>query len=238
MARACVVIPTYNERENLPRLVPQILEQSPDLEILVVDDASPDGTGELADDLAAAHTRVHVLHRPAKLGLGTAYVAGFGWALERDYDVVFEMDADFSHDPRHLTEFLARVRDYDLVLGSRYLNGVTVVNWPMKRLLLSYLANAYARFVTGIRLSDLTGGFRCYRRQVLEAIDLADVHSSGYAFQIEMTYRVVRKGFRVGEMPILFVDRNVGASKMSRKIVWEAVGVVWRLRLWDMTGRI
>ena len=239
MPRACVIIPTYNERENLPRLVPSVLEQSPEIDVLIVDDASPDGTGALADEIAARSPgRVHVIHRPGKRGLGTAYVTGFRWALERDYEVLFEMDADFSHDPNHLPEFLEHIRQFDVVLGSRYLNGVTVVNWPMHRLLLSYMANAYARLITCIRVTDLTGGYRCYRRRVLEAVDLDAVRSSGYAFQIEMTYRAARKGFRIGEMPIIFVDRNVGASKMSKRIVWEAAWMVWRLRLLRLLGRI
>jgi dolichol-phosphate mannosyltransferase len=239
MPRVCVIIPTYNERENLPRLVPNVLEQSPDIDVLIVDDASPDGTGALADEVAARSPgRVHVIHRPGKLGLGTAYVTGFRWALERNYEIVFEMDADFSHDPNHLPQFLEHIRQFDVVLGSRYLNGVTVVNWSMHRLLLSYMANAYARLITGIRVTDLTGGYRCYRRRVLEAMDLDAVRSSGYAFQIEMTYRAARKGFRIGEMPIIFVDRNVGASKMSRRIVWEAAWMVWRLRLLSLLGRI
>jgi dolichol-phosphate mannosyltransferase len=239
MSRALAVIPTYNERENLPRLVPDVLAQSAELDVLIVDDASPDGTGDLADELAARHPeRVHVLHRGGKLGLGTAYVAGFRWALERGYGFVFEMDADFSHDPRHIPEFLALTRNAGLVLGSRYLRGVTVVNWPMKRLILSWLANAYARAVTGVRASDLTTGFRCYRREVLESIDLDAVRSSGYAFQIEMAVRAARRGFRIAEMPIIFVDRNVGVSKMSKRIVWEAVWMVWRLRLLSVTGRL
>ncbi len=239
MSRVCVIIPTYNERENLPRLVPSVLEQSPEIDVLIVDDASPDGTGALADEIAARSPgRVHVIHRSGKLGLGTAYVTGFRWALERDYEILFEMDADFSHDPNHLPQFLEHIRQFDVVLGSRYLNGVTVVNWSMHRLLLSYLANAYARRITGIRVTDLTGGYRCYRRRVLEAVDLDAVRSSGYAFQIEMTYRAARRGFRIGEMPIIFVDRNVGASKMSRRIVWEAVWMVWRLRLLSLLGRI
>ena len=238
MAKALVIIPTYNESENLPPLIPQVLEQSEEIDVLIVDDGSPDGTGALADEIAAAEERVHVIHRPGKLGLGTAYVTGFRWALERSYGVVFEMDADFSHDPGHLGEFLDLVRDYDVVLGSRYLGGVTVVNWPMKRLVLSYVANAYARFATGIRVSDMTGGFRCYRREVLEGIDFASVRSSGYAFQIEMIYRAARKGFRIGEMPIIFVDRNVGMSKMSKRIVWEAAWRVWKLRLSGLLGQI
>jgi dolichol-phosphate mannosyltransferase len=239
MSRAVAVIPTYNERENLPRLVPDVLEQSPGLDVLIVDDASPDGTGRLADELAERHPgRVHVLHRGAKLGLGTAYVAGFRWALERGYELVFEMDADFSHDPAHLPQFLGLARAADLVLGSRYLRGVTVVNWPMKRLILSWLANAYARWVTGVRASDLTTGFRCYRREVLESVDLDAVRSTGYAFQIEMAFRAVRKGFRIAETPIIFVDRNVGVSKMSKRIVWEAAWMVWRLRALALAGRL
>ena len=239
MTRAVTVIPTYNERENLPRLVPDVLEQSPGLDVLIVDDASPDGTGRLADELAARHPgRVHVLHRGGKLGLGTAYVAGFRWALERGYGLVFEMDADFSHDPAHLPQFLALAREADLVLGSRYLRGVTVVNWPMKRLILSWLANAYARWVTGVRVSDLTTGFRCYRGEVLECVDLDAVRSTGYAFQIEMAFRAVRKGFRIAETPIIFVDRNVGVSKMSKRIVWEAAWMVWRLRALALAGRL
>ncbi|MGH7427259.1 MAG: polyprenol monophosphomannose synthase, partial [Candidatus Methylomirabilaceae bacterium] len=201
--KALVVIPTYNEASNLPTLVPQVLAQDPRLEILVVDDNSPDGTGPLADALAGANPRVHVLHREAKLGLGTAYLTGFRWALERRYDYVFEMDADFSHDPAHLKEFLKAAANADLVLGSRYLGGrVTVVNWPIGRLMLSYWANVYARWVTGLRIWDLTGGFKCFHRRVLEALDLSQVRSNGYAFQIEMSVRAWRKGFRLAEVPI------------------------------------
>ncbi|MGH7613393.1 MAG: polyprenol monophosphomannose synthase [Gemmatimonadales bacterium] len=237
--KALVVIPTYNEASNLPTLVPQVLAQDPRLEILVVDDNSPDGTGPLADALAGANPRVHVLHREAKLGLGTAYLTGFRWALERRYDYVFEMDADFSHDPAHLKEFLKAAANADLVLGSRYLGGrVTVVNWPIGRLMLSYWANVYARWVTGLRIWDLTGGFKCFHRRVLEALDLSQVRSNGYAFQIEMSVRAWRKGFRLAEVPIVFVDRTVGQSKMNRKIVREAIWVVPRLRLMAWFGRI
>jgi dolichol-phosphate mannosyltransferase len=237
--RALVIIPTYDEAANLQLIVPRVLEQDGRLEVLVVDDNSPDGTGEIADRLAASDARVHVLHRAGKLGLGTAYVAGFKWALERGYDFVFEMDADFSHDPKHLPEFLAAARDADLVLGSRYLHGkVAVVNWPMGRLLLSYFANIYARVVTGLKVFDATGGFKCFRRRVLETIDLAEVRSNGYAFQIEMSFRASREGFRIVEIPILFVDRTDGTSKMSGKIVREAIWMVWRLRLWAILGRI
>lgn len=237
--RGVVVIPTYNERENLPRLVPQVLEQDPRLEVLIIDDASPDGTGRIADDLAVADPRVHVLHREGKLGLGTAYLTGFRWALERDYAYVFEMDADFSHDPAHLPQFLEAIRDADVVLGSRYLEGrVTVVNWPITRLLLSYGANIYARLVTGLPIADATGGYKCFRREVLEAIDLDRIESEGYAFQIEITLRAWKKGFRIEEIPIVFTDRDVGESKMSRRIIWEAVWKVWKLRFLDLFGKL
>ena len=233
------MIPTYNESMNLPTLIPEVLRQDPRLEILVVDDNSPDGTGRMADEMAAGNPRVHVLHRPGKQGLGTAYLAGFRWALERTYELVFEMDADFSHDPAHLKEFLKASADADLVLGSRYLGGrVTVVNWPMGRLLLSYFANVYARQVTGLAIWDLTGGFKCFRRRVLEAIDLSAVRSNGYAFQIEMTFRSWRKQFRLKEIPITFVDRTEGQSKMNKAIVREAVWVVPRLRWMAIRGRI
>jgi dolichol-phosphate mannosyltransferase len=237
--RALVVVPTYNERENLPRLVPLILEQDPRLEVLIIDDASPDGTGHLADQLAAEEPRLRVLHREGKLGLGTAYIAGFRWALERDYDVVFEMDADFSHDPAHLPQFLAAIREFDVVLGSRYLHGrVTVVNWPMPRLLLSYAANIYARWVTGLPVSDATGGYKCFRRRVLEEVQLERIGSEGYSFQIEINLRAWRKGFSLGEIPIVFADRNIGESKMSKRIVVEAVWRVWVLRALHLLGRL
>jgi dolichol-phosphate mannosyltransferase len=237
--RALVVIPTYNEVGNLAPLVGQVLAQDPRLDILVVDDGSPDGTGALADALAAKEPRMQVLHRAGKLGLGTAYIMGFRWALERGYDYVFEMDADFSHDPAHLKEFLKAVIEADLVIGSRYLGGrVTVVNWPMGRLLLSYCANIYARWLTGLHIWDLTGGFKCFRRRVLEGIDLSRVRSNGYGFQIEMSVRAWRKGFTVREIPIVFVDRTEGQSKMNRAIVREAVWLVPRLRLMAWFGRI
>lgn len=237
--RALVVIPTYNEAPNLANIVPQVLAQDPRLEVLVVDDGSPDGTGQVADRLAQQSPRVHALHRQSKLGLGTAYIAGFRWALERGYDYVFEMDADFSHDPAHLPAFLKAAADADLVLGSRYLGGrVTVVNWPMGRLMLSYWANVYARWVTGLRIWDLTGGFKCFRSRVLQAIDLSRVRSNGYAFQIEMSVRAWRKGFKLAEVPIVFVDRTEGQSKMNRRIVREAIWMVPRLRLQAWFGRI
>jgi dolichol-phosphate mannosyltransferase len=229
--RVLVVVPTYNERVNVPLIVPAILGQDPRIDVLVVDDNSPDGTGELADRLAAENPRVHVLHRGQKEGLGKAYIAGFRWALDHGYDLVFEMDADFSHDPRFLPTFLDAIQDADLVIGSRYKTGVNVINWPISRLLLSLGANQYARLVTGLPLADSTGGFKCFRRQVLEAIPLDRVRSNGYAFQIEMSYRAWKKGFRLKEVPIVFTDRVEGQSKMNRKIVREAVWMVWWLRL-------
>jgi dolichol-phosphate mannosyltransferase len=236
--RGVVIVPTYNERANIARIVEEILAQDARLDVLVVDDNSPDGTGQIADELAAATPRVQVLHRPGKQGLGKAYLAGFQWALAREYAYIFEMDADFSHDPAHLPQFLAAVEDADLVLGSRYRFGkVTVVNWPMNRLILSYAANIYARVVTGLPLFDATGGFKCFRREVLESIDLEKVRSNGYAFQIEMSFRAWKRGFRIAEIPIVFVDRTEGESKMSGGIVREAVWMVWRLRWWAITGR-
>ncbi len=236
--RALVIVPTYNESENIARIVPRILSQDPRLEVLVVDDNSPDGTGRMVDEIVADEPRVHVLHRAGKEGLGRAYLAGFAWALERKYDLIFEMDADFSHDPAHLPEFLAAIENADMVLGSRYRDGkVTVVNWPMTRLLLSYGANIYARAITGLHLGDATGGFKCFRRVVLESIPLHKVRSNGYAFQIEMSYRVWKRNFRIAEIPIVFHDRTEGESKMSKGIFREAVLMVWRLRWWGITGR-
>ena len=237
--RALVIVPTYNERENIVRLMDAVLVQDARIDILVVDDGSPDGTGGIVDERASRDPRVHAVHRARKLGLGTAYVAGFKWALERDYEFIFEMDADFSHDPAHLPQFLESARDADVVLGSRYRDGrVTVVNWPIGRLLLSYFANVYARVVTGLQLYDATGGYKCWRRRVLEAINLDDVRSNGYAFQIEMSFRAWKQGFRIVEIPIVFVDRTEGTSKMSRRIVREAIWMVWRLRWWAITGRV
>lgn len=234
-----MIIPTYNERENLARIIAVTLDQDPRLHVLVVDDGSPDGTGAIADEIAAASPRVFAIHRAGKLGLGTAYIAGFRWALERDFEYVFEMDADFSHPPSHLPEFLEAAQTADVVLGSRYLDGrVTVVHWPMPRLLLSYAANVYARIITGLALWDLTGGFKCWRRKVLASLDLGAVRSNGYAFQIEMSVRAKRKGFRIIEIPIVFADRTEGKSKMSGAIVREAVWMVWRLRWWALIGKI
>jgi dolichol-phosphate mannosyltransferase len=237
--RALVIVPTYNERENITRLIQSVLRQDDRLEILVVDDGSPDGTGEVVEGIMSAEPRVHILKRPRKMGLGTAYIAGFRWALEQDFELIFEMDADFSHDPAHLPQFLRAVEDADLVLGSRYRNGkVTVVNWPIQRLLLSYFANVYARVVTGLPLWDATGGFKCFRRRVLEAIDLTQVKSNGYAFQIEMSFRAWKRRFHIVEIPIVFVDRTEGQSKMAGSIVREAVWMVWRLRVWAIRGKL
>ena len=237
--RALVIVPTYNERENIARLIETVLSQDGRLETLVVDDGSPDGTAAIVEAIIAENDRVHILRRPRKMGLGTAYIAGFRWALERGYDFVFEMDADFSHDPAHLPEFLRTVEASDLVLGSRYREGkVTIVNWPIRRLLLSYFANVYARIVTGLPLWDSTGGFKCFRRVVLQSIDLDKVVSNGYAFQIEVSFRAWKQGFRIIEIPIVFVDRTEGQSKMSRSIVREAIWMVWRLRWWALTGKL
>ncbi|MBN2506631.1 MAG: polyprenol monophosphomannose synthase [Verrucomicrobia bacterium] len=226
-----VIVPTYNERENLPALVEALMSLPVDLDLLVVDDNSPDGTGILADELAAKHSEVHVLHRADKDGLGRAYCAGFKWALEHGYEFIFEMDGDFSHDPKAIPSFLAAAQDTDLVLGSRYCNGIRVINWPLKRLMLSLSAAKYVRIVTGMRISDPTGGFKCFRRRALASLDLDAVHSNGYSFQIEITHKLWRNGMRIAEVPIVFTDRFQGSSKMSHKIVREALWMVWRLLL-------
>jgi len=228
--RACVVLPTYDERENLPAIVPAILAASPDLDVLVVDDDSPDGTGALAGQLAARDPRVRVLHRVRKEGLGRAYLAGFDVALRAAYGRILQMDADFSHDPERLPAVLAASRDADLVLGSRYVPGGGTRNWGLGRRVLSRSGSLYARTILGVGVRDLTGGFKCFRREVLERIDLPTVSSAGYAFQIELTYRALRAGFRVVEVPIVFADRRVGQSKMSRSIVLEALWKVWLIR--------
>jgi dolichol-phosphate mannosyltransferase len=236
--KTLVIIPTYNESENIGRIVPQVLEKDTSIHVLIVDDNSPDGTGRIADEMANQDDRILVIHRQSKSGLGTAYITGFKFALENGYDLVFEMDCDFSHDPKYIVGFLEAVKDADLVLGSRYISGVNVINWPMSRLLLSYYANVYSRLVTGLPVRDATGGFKCFRREVLEDIDLDRVKSNGYSFQIEMSFRAWKKGFKIKEIPIVFEDRKVGQSKMSKKIVREAVWMVWRLRLWSLLGRL
>lgn len=226
-----VIVPTYNERENIDLLLDRLLALPFGLEVLVVDDHSPDGTAERVEARRQTESRVHLLQRPAKLGLGSAYRDGFRYALDRGAEYVFEMDADFSHDPDAIGSFLEQARDYDLVLGSRYLDGnFTVVNWPLSRLILSYSANLYARWITGLPVHDCTGGFKCFRRRALESVRLDRVRSDGYAFQIEMTYWCWKRGMRIREIPIVFVDRRAGVSKMSRNIIWEALWMVWRLR--------
>lgn len=237
--RFLVVLPTYNESRNIAEILPQILAQDSRLDVLVVDDNSPDGTGRLADTIAATSGgRVHVLHREEKQGLGRAYLAGFRWAIERGYDRIFEMDADFSHDPKYLLDLIDATDRADLALGSRYKTGVNVINWPMSRLLLSYGANIYVRWITGLPLTDSTGGFKCFHRRVLERIPMERVQSNGYAFQIEMSFRAWKLGFRLEEVPIVFVDRVAGQSKMSKKIVREAVWMVWWLRIQHLIGRL
>lgn len=234
-----VIMPTYNEADNLPRIIPLVLEQVPGADILVVDDGSPDGTGELADGMSRADNRVHVLHRSSKDGLGRAYLAGFQWALDREYEHICEMDADLSHPPEQLPVFLQALHSADVVVGSRYVEGrVTVVNWPIRRLLLSYFGCLYARVITGLPVMDATGGFNCFRREVLRSIDLDAVSSNGYAFQIELKLRAWRGGFRLEERPIVFTERDTGESKMSGKIVREAVWMVWKLRFMDLLGRL
>ena len=238
-ARFVVIVPTFNEVDNLPLIVPQILAQDPRIDVLVVDDLSPDGTGDLADGLSRESDRVHVIHRSEKQGLGRAYIEGFRWGLERDYALFFEMDADFSHRPNALPLFIDEARDFDIVLGSRYLHGrVTVINWPMSRLLVSYFGSWYARFVTRLPVQDATGGFNCWRREVLESLDFARIESNGYTFQIELKLRAWRKGFTITEIPIVFEERESGESKMSKKIVREAIWKLWKLRFLDLFGRL
>jgi dolichol-phosphate mannosyltransferase len=237
--RFLVVMPTYNEVDNLPRVVPLVLDEDPRIEILVVDDNSPDGTGDLAAQIAAAEPRVHVLRRDAKDGLGRAYLAGFRWALERRYRLIIEMDADLSHHPDNLPAFIEAARSADVVIGSRYVGGrVNVVNWPMSRLLISYFGSFYARVITRLPVRDATGGFNCFRCEVLQAIDLGRIQANGYAFQIELKFRAFRQGFQLRELPIVFIERETGESKMSKRIVREAVWRVWWLRIQDLAGRL
>jgi dolichol-phosphate mannosyltransferase len=238
MEKTLVVTPTYNEADNIEKFIGQVLAQHPSVEMLIVDDNSPDGTAAIVERMMAANPRIHILKRPGKMGLGTAYVDGFRYALKEGYGYIFEMDADFSHNPDEVPRFLEKAREYDLVIGSRYTNGVRVVNWPIRRLLLSYAANVYTRVITGMPVKDATGGFKCFRRRVLEAIDLDRVHSNGYAFQIEMNFKAYTKGFKLCEHPIIFVDRASGQSKMSRKIVYEAVFMVWTLKFRKIFGRL
>ena len=229
-----IIIPTYNERDNLPQLIKRINAQPAEADVLVVDDNSPDGTGRIADEIAAVNPTVNVLHRQEKNGLGRAYIAGFQWALERHYEFVFEMDGDFSHNPADVPAFLDVAKNADLVIGSRYWNGIRVINWPLNRLVLSLGAAQYVKIITGMPFTDPTGGYKCFRRAALQAVDLDGVRSNGYSFQIEMTHKIWRQGLRVAEVPIIFTDRFQGTSKMSRKIVWEALAMVWRL--WFQNG--
>lgn len=236
--KVCVVVPTYNESDNIVALIASILAQRDDIHVLVVDDNSPDGTGEIVERMGCDNPRIRVLHRPGKMGLGSAYCDGFRVALREGADFIVEMDADFSHDPATIPALLGATDTYDVVVGSRYLNGVSVVNWPIRRLMLSYFASVYTRFVTGLTLRDCTSGFKCFRRCVIESIDLDTIRSDGYSFQIEMNYRCVERGFRVGEIPIIFIDRHAGTSKMSKKIVREAVFMVWKLRIGSLVKKL
>ncbi|MFC1481938.1 polyprenol monophosphomannose synthase [Candidatus Neomarinimicrobiota bacterium] len=229
--KSLIITPTYNERENIELLLALVHSVSQASDVLVVDDNSPDGTGEFVEELSTKEKWVHVLRRPGKLGLGTAYCAGFAWALENDYDVIIQMDADLSHNPDMILLFLKEIKENDLVIGSRYLKGVNVVNWPLSRLILSWSANIYAKIITGVPVWDLTGGFKCWRREVLQSLDIQSLKSEGYSFQIETTFRAYSRGYRVKEIPIVFVDRTIGESKMSSGIIFEAVWMVIRLKL-------
>ena len=233
-----VIIPTYNEIQNIKKLIYQIIEILPEINILIVDDNSPDGTGEYVRELSSVDSRVKLLSRPGKLGLGTAYVAGFKYMLENGYEIAYQMDADFSHDPKELLNMQKEIENNDVVIGSRYIKGVNVINWPMKRLLLSYFANKYTKIVTGIPVCDATGGFKCFRKEVLQTINLDKIKSNGYSFQIEMNFKAWKRGFKIKEIPIIFYDRTEGNSKMSKKIVHEAIFMVWKLRLRSILGKI
>ncbi len=238
MPKTLVVIPTYNERPNIETVLERVLGAGPGIEVVVVDDSSPDGTADVVKQAARNNPRLHIIEREGKQGLGTAYIRGFKYALETGVDLVMQMDADLSHDPKYIPDMLEAIEDHDLVIGSRYIKGVNVVNWPMERLMLSYMANVYTRVITGMPVHDATGGYKCFRREVLEAIDLDDVISDGYCFQIEMNFRAWRRGFRICEVPIVFVDRHSGTSKMSKRIIWEAIYKVWILRFKGLLGRV
>jgi dolichol-phosphate mannosyltransferase len=225
-----VCIPTYNEKDNIRQMIDIVLKQGDDIEILVIDDNSPDGTGDIVESIRANNKRVHLMRRPGKLGLGTAYIDGFKYGLSLPHiGYLMEMDADFSHDPENIKLFREGIKEADLIIGSRYINGISIVNWPMSRLLLSYFAAIYVRYITGLPVKDPTGGFKCFKREVLEALRLDEIKSNGYCFQVEMNFFVWRAGFKIKEVPIIFIDRQVGASKMSKKIVYEAIWGVWRL---------
>ena len=228
--KALVIIPTYNEAENAAAIIAEVLKQDKNLDVLIVDDNSPDKTGQIVTDLKKKNKRIHLLEREGKQGLGSAYVAGFKFAIENQYDYIFEMDADFSHDPVVLSQMLLEIENNDLVIGSRYINGINVVNWPLHRLMLSWFASKYVRVITGMKINDPTGGFKCFRREVLESINLDSILSDGYSFQVEMNFRTWLRKFRIKEIPIVFTDRRSGQSKMSKKIVREAIWMVWKLK--------
>ena len=234
MNETLIIVPTYNERENLPRMAEKLLSLSGSVDMLVVDDNSPDGTGKIADELAAKHPQIHVLHRTDKDGLGRAYIAGFKWALENNYEFIFEMDCDFSHNPDDIAAFLEAAKNADLVLGSRYVGGIRVINWPLSRLMLSRTAGKYVSFVTGMPFTDPTGGYKCFRRKALQTVDLDQIQCVGYGFQIELTNLLWRHGLRITEVPIIFTDRAHGESKMAGGIINEAFWLVWRL--WAQNG--
>lgn len=236
MQKSLLIIPTYNEINNIQKLIPDVLGMYPELDILVVDDNSPDGTGDYVKKLSEENSRIKIIQREGKLGLGTAYVAGFKFMLENGYDIALQMDADYSHNPKDIARLVEASEENDLIIGSRYVHGVNVINWPMQRLLLSYYANKYTKLVTGIKVNDCTGGFKCIKRNVLEAIDLDRIRSNGYTFQIEVNFKAWRKGFKVKEVPIIFTDRVEGTSKMSKKIVYEAMYMVWILRIRSILG--
>ena len=238
MSKILVVTPTYNEADNIELFMGQVLSQDPSIDMLIIDDNSPDGTGAIVERIQRANPRIHLIRRPGKMGLGTAYVEGFKFSIAKQYDLIFEMDADFSHNPDEIRNFLQKMETCDLLIGSRYINGVRVANWPIRRLLLSYAANLYTRIITGMNIKDATAGFKCFRRPVLEAIDLTKVRSNGYAFQIEMAFKAYKKGFRVREHPITFVDRRSGVSKMNRRIVYEAAYMVWKLKARKLIGTL
>jgi|SRR5690554_3942893 len=236
--KALVITPTYNEAENIRRLVDEVLSRDTSLELLIIDDNSPDGTAAIVEEIREKEPRLHIIKRPGKLGLGSAYITGFKYALKNDYDYIFEMDGDLSHDPNILPVMLKEIEDNDLVIGSRYIPGGSVLNWPIRRLLLSYLASQYVRFITGMKIKDPTSGFKCYRKEVLQDLDLNRIMSDGYAFQVEVKYRIWRKEYRIKETPIIFYDRVSGQSKMSRKIVYEAIWMIWRLRFLALIGKL
>jgi len=234
--KTLIISPTYNESKNITSLVKHVFAQNENYHLLIVDDNSPDGTGDYVENLQQEYKNLHLAKRPGKAGLGTAYKYGFKWALERDYDMIVQMDADGSHDTKEIPNMIKCLEEVDVIIGSRYIHGVSVVNWPIRRLILSYGANVYSRIITGLPVNDATGGFKAWKREVLASIDIDSVRSQGYSFQIEMNFRAWQKGFSIGEHPIIFIDRTVGESKMSKAIMIEAILMVWRLRIWKIFG--